>query len=289
MDNWLEFTERFPDEKSCVQYLKQIKYPNGFCCFYCGNQKLYEDKNRKVYMCPKCMKQFSIKKGTIFERSNASIRQWFFAIYLCFNSKKGISSIQLGKYIGLPQNTAWRMQQKIRKYLKEDDDIFKGIVEIDETYVGGKEKNKHSNKKLKVRGSCSKLAVIGMICRRSKKLFLKYTDEVSTKVIFDNISKYTDKKALIITDSFSVYDKTYQQREHRIVNHSAKEYANGETHTNTIEGAFSILKRSIYGIYHKVSRKHLQSYLDEVVFRYNYRDLGMGDIFSSFIIKCVNG
>lgn len=261
----IDFLEYFKDEKTCLSYLKEIRFKNSEFCPHCGHNKVYTFKDGKTYKCAKCRKPFSIKVGTIFGDSKIPLKKWFLAIFLLWNNHKGISSIQLAEQVGVTQKTAWFMAQRIREAYTKGENMKGSIFEVDETYIGGKEKNKHLSKKNKT----NKEAVLGIVARKGN-LELNHIGEANRYSVSKVLNKKFNKDDVVITDETQIYDKVLLNR--RTVNHSKKEYANGEIYTNTIENAFGIVKRSLYGIYHKVSKKHLQRYLNEIMFRYNYRN-----------------
>ena len=266
----IDYLEYFKDEGTCLNYLKEVRFKHGEFCPHCEYNKIYSYKNGKLYKCAKCRKQFSIKVGTIFGDSKIPLRKWFLAIFLLWNNHKGISSIQLAEQLGVTQKTAWFMAHRIREANKKGGKLFGSIFEIDETYIGGKEKNKHLSKKNKT----DKEAVLGIVARKGN-LELNHIGETNRHTVEKVLKNKFNKNIVTITDETQVYDKVLINR--RTVNHSKKEYVNGEIYTNTIEGAFGIVKRTLYGIYHKVSKKHLQRYLNEIAFRYNNRDINNFD------------
>jgi transposase-like protein len=278
--NLIELVTYFKDEKVCIKYLEKIRWEgNNYTCPYdgCNHNKVFKYSNGKTYKCSKCQKQFSIRVGTIFEDSKISLKKWFAAIYLVTSHKKGISSLQLSKDVGVTQKTAWFMLHRIRKALglHQSDDKLDGICEADETYIGGQEKNKHWNKKVKGtqgRSLKTKTIVAGVIERggelRAKKL---ESTNVATlgKFISDNVAE----GSRVNTDEWLGYRKLHKMFDHRVVNHKSHQYVDGDVHTNTLEGFWALFKRGIRGVYHLMSAKHMQKYVDEFVFRYNTRDL----------------
>jgi len=233
--------------------------------------------------------------GTIFEDTKLPLPKWFLAIAIILNAKKGLSSRQLSRDIGINRNTAWYLQMRIRKAMQEGDDngLFKGIVEIDETYIGGAKAN-HSKKKrqarrdsgLQITGMQDKQAVIGLL-ERAGRIKLQVLEKAHGKTIKPIIEQTVSKDASLVTDGFGGYAGLYKQyKEHQILNKEKEEYVRGEYHTNTIEGFWTLLKRGIYGQYHKVSVGHLQAYLDEFTFKYNHR--GNKSSFDLLISRCAN-
>lgn len=274
-DSLISFQQEFNSEQKCIDYLTNIIWQNGQYCPHCGSTKIYHFSNKKIHKCADCGVKFSIRVGTIFEDSKLPLLKWFIAIYLFANHKKGLSSFQLAKDIGVTQKTAWFMLQRLR-YAIETNSFKKqltNIVEIDETYVGGKESNKHINKRTKnidkIKGD--KSAILGMQERKGNLILAKF-DKLNKANIKPIIEQNISKGATIYTDESPIY-KFLPQRQ--FVNHSQKEYVNGNITTNHIEGVFSHFKRLIYGIYHQCSQKHIQKYADMFCFRWNTRDFSL--------------
>ena len=270
-----DFQDYFKTDNDCLNFLKEKRFSNGVYCLHCNDKHVYECED-KLYKCGKCKKRFSIRKGTIFDNSRVPLKKWFVAMFLIDISSKGISSVQLAKQLGVTQKTAWFMAQRIRQSYNESRNKIAGDVEIDETYVGGKEKNKHYNKKTKGsqgRNSDSKEIVIGSIQRNvygNKKLVnVKHIENTKVKTLKKYIKENIYPKANIISDDYVGYKNITPYR----VNHSEKEYIKeGCIYTNNIENFWSIFKRGYIGVYHYMSAKHLQRYLNEYAFRYNYKN-----------------
>jgi len=283
----INFIERFKDEESCQKYLYEKRMKTGFTCPHCSNDKIYTFKDKLTFKCAKCRKKFNIKTGTIFAGSKISLRKWFLAIFLLTTNKKGISSIQLAEQLGVTQKTAWFIDHRIRETYKQGKEKLNGTVEIDETYVGGKQKNKHKNKKVKgTQGrSCkTKAPVVGMV-QRNGRLIAKRTPNATGETIENLIFESLDKnKTILIADEYRVYNGIADER----VNHSQGKYVIDTSHTNTIENFWSLLKRGILGIYHSVSIKHLQRYIDEFVYRYNDRKLEPFERVEKCLNKMIN-
>jgi transposase-like protein len=279
--NLLEVITKFPDQEACINHLETLRWHNKPQCPYCKSEQSSKRTGTQRYQCHHCNRAYSVLVGTIFESTKLELPKWFLAISLILNAKKGLSSRQLGRDLGINRNTAWYLQMRIRKAMQEGDDqgLFKGIVEIDETYIGGAQRN-HSKHKRRARresglnftGMQHKQAVVGLL-EREGRIKLQVVEKAHGKTIKPLIEQTVSKAASLVTDGFGGYaglDKTY--KEHQVLNKEKEEYVRGEFHTNTLEGFWTLLKRGIYGQYHKVSIRHLQSYLNEFTFKYNHRD-----------------
>lgn len=294
---FLKLIEMFPDEESCVEYYLKIRYPSGVRCNHCGSPKTYQrNGNLKLFDCKDCFNTFSPFKDTIFEKSSTDLRKWFYAIHLFLNGKKGISALQLQREIGVTYKTAWRMLHQIRSAMgnASQKEFFDTIIEMDETYVGGKprKENKHDDDDHKGgtnkrgRGS-DKMPVIGAVDRLNKCVYAKVSvpDNKGRKVTFNHILDVLSKVSqpengnTIVTDEFPAYGLLKSENYmHLKVDHKQL-FSDGKgKHTNTIESFWATLKRGVYGIYHHVSVKHMQAYVDEFCFRYNNRGLNMFDM-----------
>jgi len=269
----LELLQAFPDEQSCIDHLETLRWNGYVVSPFDPTSKVYKCKNNK-YRCKNTGKYFNVRTQTLFDNTKVKLQKWFLAIWLVTSHKKGIPSLQLHRDINVTQKTAWFMLHRIRKCFGiENNHDLDNDVEVDETYVGGKNKNRHANKKVKNaqgRSMKDKTAVVGMI-ERGGKLNARKVDDVGVRTLTKEIMQNVKETANISTDEWVGYNALAKMYSHSIVKHSQNEFVNGDTHTNTIEGFWSLLKRGIIGIYHFVSKKHLQNYVDEFVFRYNTR------------------
>jgi transposase-like protein len=267
-----DFQKVFSNEEACMQYLEGFKWENGVVSPFDATSKVYKLKRKHMYRCKNTGKNFNVKTGSIFHDTRIPLQKWFMAIWLSANHKKGISSCQLARDMGVTQKTAWRMLYKIRTlYQFENQHILDGEVELDETFIGGKNKNRHYGKKVKNsqgRSFKDKTPVLGML-QRGGKLVCRVVKNTSQECLTPLIRETVNPTAQLYTDEWIGYDAISGFYTRRIVDHSRKQYVNGEAHTNTIEGSWSHFKRSIIGIYHYVSRKYLQEYVYEFVFHYN--------------------
>lgn len=276
-NNLTDLLTKFRDEKTCIEHLAFQRWENGIpVCPYCKNVGAYNIEDGKRYKCKykECHKKFSVRVGTIFEDSNISLRIWFGAIYLATSHKKGISSLQLHRDLGITQKTAWFLMQRIREMLKDKDaERMQNPSEADETFIGGKEKNKHQHKRSKGtqgRSTKTKQAVFGIL-ERDNKVVVAHVPDTSAESLQPIIYERVEAGAIINTDEWTGYNGLNEIYKHQIVNHGRGEYVTGNSHTNTLEGFWSLLKRGIYGIYHQVSPKHLERYCEEFAYRYNTR------------------
>jgi transposase-like protein len=289
-----QFESLFPDEEACKNYLVARRWPEGVHCPRCGNLDVYPVTNRPFHwQCSKCAPggggyRFSVLVGTIFENTNKPLKDWFKVIHLMLTSKKGISALQIMRYMGFGSyKTALYMCNRIRAGLSEHKpDKLAGVVEVDETYIGGKDKNKHWDKRSGGTGGTGsgKIGVIGAVQRKGKvvaRVIESFDRETLTGFVREAVS---NKVSLLATDDLRAYDKLGKEFPHEFVRHRAKEYVVGAVHTNTIEGFWSLIKRGVIGTFHKVSAKYMPLYVSEFQFRYNNRE--NPDIFGAAIARC---
>lgn len=275
--NLIEVTLYFSDLTRCKEFLAKMRWNGKPVCRHCKHEdKIYTLKNGH-YKCSKCRKPFSVTKGTIFENSPIPLQKWFVAIYLITSHKKGISSCQLARDINITQKSAWFVLQRIRFAIRTKDfsKPLTGTVECDESFIGGKNKNRHQDKKVAYsqgRSVKDKVPVFGMVQRKGNLITMsvKNTDGKTLRPI---IVKNVSRDATIMTDEWKAYKLLNIAFNHQVIRHAKGEYRIKDCHTNTIEGFWSLLKCGIVGIYHSISIKHIDKYLDEFQFRYNSRNL----------------
>jgi transposase-like protein len=273
----MKLMEQFGSDDKCRIYLEKLRWPDGIRCIRCQSEKISNIYKRNQFACDSCGYHFSVTAGTIFHDSHLSLAKWFAAIYLICESKKGISANQLKRTLHVAYKTAWYLCHRIRAAVKDaDTSLLKGIVEVDETYVGGKAKNMHKSdreKKIQGRGAVGKAMVLGAI-QRGVVVRLTVEKRNDRETLHRFIKAALDGNTdCVMTDTWPAYEGIADENtRHETVNHLAKEYVRGECHTNSVEGVWSLFKRSIVGSYHQVSEKHLDRYLDEFEFRFNNRN-----------------
>ncbi len=288
-----QFEAMFPDENACKAYLKARRWPDGVHCPRCGNPKVYDLKTRKWHwQCAQCAPtgyRFSIIAGTIFENTNKPLRDWFRVIHLMLTSKKGMSARQVWRYMGFGSlETAWYMGHRVRVALMEDIGKLGGIVEVDETFVGGLAKNRHWDQRGGGGGTggigSGKTPIVGAVSRKGNvvaRVVANVTSATLTSFVREAVSH---KISLLCTDQWRGYKRLEGEYPHATVDHARGQYVIGAIHTQTIEGFWSIFKRGVVGTFHKMSRKYMPLYVAEFQFRYNNRE--NADIFGTAIKGC---
>jgi transposase-like protein len=266
--NLVSLIDNFGSEDECRNHLRKLRWPKGVRCLRCNSDEIPWLENQKKHQCKSCRYQFSVTTNTIFHDTHLPLWKWFLAVYLIVEAKKGVSALQLKRTLNVSYKTAWYLCHRIRAAMREvDAQLLKGIVETDETFVGGKVENMgrgYTGNKVVVvgavqRGGTIRLQVVKGRDRETLQGFIRENVAGETKAI------YTDE----LTSYIGIGD---EDTEHETVNHSAKEYVRGDVHVNSVENIWSLLKRSIIGSYHQVSAKHLDAYLDELEFRFNNRE-----------------
>jgi transposase-like protein len=286
-----QFENTFPDDEACKSYLQARRWPNGVHCPRCGNAKVYELHARPFHwQCQSCSQggyRFSVIAGTIFENTNKPLRDWFRVVHLMLASKKGMSALQIQRMMGFGSyETAHSMCHKIRAALIAPEVKLGGIVEVDETWVGGRDANRHWDKKKGGVGGAGsgKTPIIGAVARKGN-VIARVLNRVTKKAVHAFVNEaVSNKVSLLATDEHSIYYKLGKSYPHETVHHANKQYVIGAVHTNTIEGFWSLVKRGIVGSFHKVSDKYLPLYVAEFQFRYNNRN--NPDIFGAAVAGC---
>ncbi len=277
----LDLINTFPDEETCILHLEELRWNGHVTSPFDAYSKVYKCANNR-FRCKETGKYFNVKTSTLFDNTKVKLQKWFIAIWLVVSHKKGISSLQLSRDINVTQKTAWFMLQRIRACFDiGNDEMLDNTVEADETYVGGKNKNRHANKKVphsQSRSTKDKTAVVGMV-ERAGKVKACIVGNVQAKTLTTEIIKNVKETANLCTDELVGYRGISRIYDHAVIKHNEGEYVRGRVHINTIEGFWSLMKRGIVGIYHFTSKKHV----DEFVFSYNTRQHNEAVIFNMLI------
>lgn len=294
----LHMIDTLHTEEDCRLYLEDMRWHGEPVCPHCGSiskhhYKLTQNGEFKgLYKCKDCRERFTVRQGTMFEDSNLPLKKWFYAIFLFLAHKRGISSAQLARDIHVTPKTAWFMLHRIRHNIKDDDTTFEDETQVDETYVGGKTREKHqrrknykafkAGKKNMGRSTKAKVPVMGLLSKG--KVYTQVIANASAKVLLDVIDRLIKKGSTVVSDGWCGYNSVKDNYRHEVVQHSLGIYVNKKGfHTNSIEGFWSHFKRGIEGVYYLVSPKHLPKYCKEYSFRYNTRDISDGERFSLFL------
>lgn len=261
-----DFNKQFKTDVDCLEYIYRDKYPDGATCAQCSRKdQFYPLEGRRSYSCA-CGHHISPTVGTIFHKSPTSLRLWFTAIFLMMTSKNGVSAKELERHLGVTYKCAWRISHQIRQLLKEDNLTLQGTIEADETFIGGKRPGDQSKR--------DKTPILGVV-ERGGSVVAKVVENVSARTLLPIIVEKVIPQSTIYTDEWKPYRRLiHRDFKHESVNHNKGEYVRVLVHTNSIEGFWSQLKRSIHGTFHSVSREHLQKYVNEFSYRYNRRKSG---------------
>lgn len=286
----LEFFKQFNSQDRCIKYLTKQRWGDKPICPHCDSRKVYKYRNKEKYKCAAkaCKKCFNVLTKTIFHATKISLPKWFFAMYLLLSNKSGISSINLSKALRITQPRAWVMLSKIKAMLgRHTPDMLDSVVEVDETFIGGKNKNKrYRDFTDRGRSTKTKTPVIGIIQRSTGKVYLEVVKNTTKRVLQPIVSRIVAKGSTLMTDEWLGYRGiTKLGYNHETVNHSRREFVDRGTHTNTIEGFWALFKRGILGNYYHVSRKHLWRYCAEFGWRYNNRNISIPDQIETILSK----
>jgi transposase-like protein len=286
----VETLTKYKSQRKCISYLEEKRWGNTPICPYCSSNRSSNRLGEYRHKCHNCGKSYSVLVGTIFESTKLPLPKWFAAICIIVNAKKGVSSLQLSRDIGVNKNTAWYLQKRIRQAMQENDFVLKGIVEIDETYVGGSLSNKHYYTKLESgkyhkSGMEHKVPVLGMI-EREGNIILKVLEKSSGKEIKPIVTAKIAPSSTIVTDGFGGYfglDNHFEN--HVVLNHAQYKRSINQFNTSTLEGFWTLVKRSFIGQYHKISRDHLQDYLNELAFKHNHKKENMFNLLINNLLQ----
>lgn len=272
-----ELFDLFPDDDTAEKWFIKWRWPGGVQCARCESASVRRVGSHPSmpFYCTPCRRYFSAKTNSVMQSSKVGYRKWAIAIYLLTIHPKGISSVQLGKFLGVRQSTAWHMGHRIREAWndgEEAEEVFEGPVEADECFIGGKERNKHSDKKLRAGGgTAGKVPVAGILDRKSNRVDVSVVSSTNKKTLHRFVKARTTRSTVVYTDEAPAYKGLH--RPHQTVKHSSGQYVDGEVSTNSIESFWAVLKRGFVGVYHHMSPKHLHRYAAEFKGRHNLRPL----------------
>lgn len=284
MTSLVEVYRRWPTNADCIAHLESVRWPEGPLCPYCGAERVsrHREASRERWQCQRCSRSFSVTVGTIFHRTHVDLQRWFLLIALMLSARKGLSAMQAARDLDMRRPTVWSMMHRIRRAMKDDGRLLAGIIEMDESYVGGKRRkaNRRDDDEPGPRGSAGKTPVIGAVERGGRvKARAAKREELSA----DDLRRFVTAtincpRSVLTTDEYAGYNGLNAVVAHRRINHSVAYVERdlfsgqfGPVHTNTIEGVWAILKRAIFGQFHHVSPKYLPLYINEIVYRYNAR------------------
>ena len=278
--SFYKFFKRFPDEESAEKFFAERRWGKdgeNRHCPHCGSVRTVTMKHKMPYRCKDCRKFFSVRTKSILAESNIPLHKWLMAMYLLNTNLKGVPSTKLARDLDITQKTAWFLAHRIRKAFDDQKDAkFVSPVEVDETYMGGKYSNMHKSRKPRMvgAGAQDKTPVVGIKERGSRKIKAKVTERVSGILLRNMVQETVQEGSMVYTDQNAGYKGLVKKNyRHEVVNHSVGEYIKGQAHTNGVESFWSMLKRGHMGVYHKMSKKHLQRYIDEYAGRHNIRPL----------------
>ena len=286
----VQLTAMFPDDATAEQWFVCSRWPHGPCCPGCDSDRVAIVRTRKPqpYRCRDCRMCFSVKTGTLMQGSNLGCQTWAIALYLLSTGLKGTSSMKLHRDVGITQKSAWHLAHRIRETWRKEHVMFSGPVEVDETYVGGTETNKHASQRLHQGGGTGgKVPVVGAKDRATNRVMAEVVNATNRPTLQGFVRDYTVPGAAVYTDDALAY-RDLQGYAHASVKHSAKEYVNGQAHTNGVESFWSMLKRGYHGTFHHLSEKHLGRYVGEFSGRHNIREAGTLDQMTA-IVKGLDG